>query len=136
MNEAAFDLPEVKFSDQSVTYLETSAGPDARAAILVERNPIEPQRSLRDVASAHVNDARKRLRGYEILEQSERDLAGVPAIEVRSKWRDDDGMVYTRSVHVLLGDMHMVISTEGALESRPVCDATFDQVIETFRFRG
>lgn len=136
MNEAAFDLPEVKFSDQSVTYLETNAGPEGRAAILVERNPVDSKRGLTDLASAHVNDARKRLRGYEIIEQSERDLAGVPAIEVRSKWRDDDGMVYTRSVHVLLGDMHMVLSTEGALEGRPLCDATFDHVLETFRFRG
>jgi hypothetical protein len=135
MNEAAFDLPDASFVDRTVTYLEGKAPSGVPVVLLVERAPFPEGKSLRQAVTDVVKDAKKRLRKYEVLFEREAEMADQVAIELGVRWRDDDGVVYTRQTHFVLGSTLMTVAGEVPLEEREFCDAYVDHVVESLRPR-
>ncbi len=133
MNEASFDLPPVGFVDRTVTYLEGKAPSGAAVVLMVERSPLPEGKSLRQAASAHVNDGKKRLRGYSLLFDRVSEIAGSPAIELGARWRDDAGLVYSRQAHLVLGPMMLIVAGESPMEEQEFCDACVDHILATLR---
>jgi hypothetical protein len=135
MNEAAFDLPDAGFVDRTVTYLEGKSPRGTDIVLLVERSPFPEGKTLRQSASQHVNDARKRLRAYAVLFERDSEVAGLPAIDIGVRWRDDKGMVYTRQAHLAVGDTLLIVAGEAPLDEREHCDTCVEHVLASLRFR-
>lgn len=133
MNEAAFDLPDLGFVDRTVTYLEAKAPSGADLVLVVERQPVPRGKSLRDLVVGHVADARKRMRGYSVLYEREADLVSGPAIDLGIRWRDENGMMYSRHTHLTIGQTWLIVAGEVPLEEREVCDGYVDHVLGTLR---
>ena len=133
MNEASFDLPGVGFVDRTVTYLEGKAPSGAAVVLMVERSPFPEGKSLRQAASAHVNDGKKRLRGYSLLFDRVSEIAGAPAIELGARWRDDAGLVYSRQAHLVLGPTLLIVAGESPMEEQEFCDAFVAHVLASLR---
>lgn len=133
MNEASFDLPDVGFVDRTVTYLEGKAPSGADVVLMVERSRLPVGKSLRQAASAHMNDGKKRLRGYTLLFDRVSEIAGVPAIELAARWRDDAGLVYSRQAHLVLGPTLLIVAGESPIEEKEFCDAYVDHVLASLR---
>jgi len=133
MNEASFDLPPAGFVDRTVTYLEGKAPSGAAVVLMVERSPFPEGQSLRQAASAHVNDGKKRLRGYSLLFDRVSEIAGAPAIELGARWRDDAGLVYSRQAHLVLGPTLLIVAGESPMEEQEFCDACVDHILATLR---
>jgi len=128
MNEAAFDLPDVGFVDKTVTYLEAPVQDDEAVALVIERAPLEKAQTLRDLAAAHVTEARTNLRAYDLMFEREREISGIPALDFGAKWRDDDGLVYTRHIHLIIGETAMVLASEGPFHHRELMDRYVEHV--------
>lgn len=136
MNEAMFELPEAGFVDRTVTYLEGTAPGGADVVLLVERHPFPKGKSLRQLTEQHMNDARKRLRGYSVLFQREVTVADTPTIDVGVRWRDNTGApVYTRQSHLAVGPAWLIVAGEAPFADRAFCDGYVDQVLASFRLR-
>lgn len=136
MNEAMFDLPDGAFVDRTVTYMEGTAPSGADVVLMVERHPFPAGKSLRQVAAEHVNDARKRLRGYTVIFQRDVEVASVPAIDFGVRWRDKDGTpVYTRHTHLALGSTWLIVAGEAPVVDREFCDGYVDHVLGSLRLR-
>lgn len=136
MNEAMFDLPEGEFADRTVTYLEGNAPSGADVVLLIERHPFPKGKSLRQLAAGHMDDARKRLRGYSVIFQKDVEIAGMPAIDIGVRWRDKDGVpVYTRQAHVGLGSTWIIVAGEAPVADREYCDGCVDHVVASMRLR-
>src|SRR5271170_6607108 len=104
MNEAAFDLPDAKFVDCTVTVLAGKSPGGAAVVLLVERRRLPVGKSLRQAAAEHGRDAMKRLLGYTVILEREVEVDAHPAIDVGARWRTEDGEpIYTRRVHLTLG---------------------------------
>ncbi len=137
MNEASFDLPDGNFVDRTVTYLEGTAPGGADVVLYVERQPFPAGRSLRELANNHVQDAKKRLRGYTIMGQRELEVLGLPALDLGVRWRSNkDELVYTRQVHLVLDSTWLIVAGEAPVADREFCDACVDRVLSTLRLRG
>jgi hypothetical protein len=133
MNEASFDLPDASFVDRTVTYLEGKAPSGAAVVLMVERSPLPEGKSLRQAASAHMSDGKKRLRGYSLLFDRVSEIAGAPAIELAARWRDDAGLVYSRQAHLVLGPTMLIIAGESPIEEQEFCDACVAHILATLR---
>jgi hypothetical protein len=134
MNEAAFDLPD-GFRDRTVTYLEGKSPEGTPVALLVQREPFPSGKTLRQVAAAHVNDAKTRLHGYVVLYEREILVDEVPAIDFGVRWRDDTGNVYTRQAHLALDRTLLIVAGEVPFEERERCDTYVDHVLASLRLR-
>lgn len=134
-NDAAFELPDTECTDVTLTHLETRTESGESLTLLVERNPYPEGFTLRQVVDNHVGEAMKHLRRYSVLFQQEREIAGLPAIEVGVRWRNDDGDVYTRHAHIEVSGTWLMIAGEAMLPERAACDALMEEVLSTFRLR-
>jgi hypothetical protein len=136
MNEAMFDLAEAGFVDRTVTYLEGTSPGGADVVLLVERQPFPEGKSLRQVTAQHVNDARKRLRGYSVIFQRDVEVAGLPAIDLGVRWREESGTpVYTRQTHLAVGGAWLIVAGEVPLAEREFCDAYVDRALGSLQLR-
>jgi hypothetical protein len=136
MNEAAFDLPDGQFVDRTVTFLAGTSPGGANALLLVERRPLPVDKSLRQVAAEHGSEAMKRLHGYAVIFEREVEVASCPAIDVGTRWRDDEGEpFYTRRTHLTLGSTWLMIVGEAPIAEREFCDAYVDHVLASLRVR-
>jgi hypothetical protein len=133
MNEASFDLPDVGFVDRTVTYLEGKAPSGVSVALMVERSRLPEGKSLRQMATAHMADGKKRLRGYSVLFERVTEIAGTDAIEMAARWRDDAGLVYSRQAHLVLGPTMLILAGESPIEEREFCDAFVEHVLASLR---
>ena len=134
-NEATFDVPDLPFVDRSVNFLEASVGKDGETiSIVVEREPADG-RSLEHIVDEHVRAARERLRGYAPIDQAERTVQDVRAFEIAARFVDEDGAAYTRSVHLLVGSLYMLVACEGPYAHRTSCDQCLEHVAATLRLR-
>lgn len=136
MNEAMFDLPEAGFVDHTVTYLAGNAPSGKGVLLLVERRPLPPDASLRQVAAAFGKDAMTRFAGYRVLFEREIEVASQPALDVGARWRADTGEpVYVRRVHLALGETWLIITGEAPIAEQEFCDAYVDHVLASLRIR-
>jgi len=134
MNEAAFDLPS-GFVDRTITYLENQMEDGTGIVLVIEREPLPEGLSLREAAAKHVAESRVRLRGYSVMFEQANEVASVPVVEIGSRWRDDDGFIYRRQTHLVVGSTWLIVAGESPLELREACDQVVDQVVQTLRIR-
>lgn len=136
MNDAMFDLPDAEFVDRSSTYLWGKTPSGADALILVERRTLDEDEPLRAAVAQLGHDAKEELRGYSVISERDVEVAGVPAIDVGARWRDEDGTpMYTRRVHVALGSNWMIFAGEVPMVDREFCDAHVDHIIGSLQMR-
>lgn len=137
MNEAMFDLPDAGFEDRTVTYLVGSAPESKDVVLLIERRPMQEDKSLRDHVVEHGRDAKAELRGYTVLSEQEREINAIPAIDIATRWREKDGSpVYTRRIHLTLGSTWMILAAEGPAQRRAFCDEQLDHVVGSMKLRA
>jgi len=132
-NEGAFDLPELGFVDRTVHVFEAPLGEEDELGLIVCRTRMPAGKSLRDMVAAHVTEEAKKLGGYAILDERETSWAGVPAIEIASRWRHEGAPVYQRQAHLLANDKWLIFAMSAPLASRETCDRAMAHVLGTFR---
>jgi hypothetical protein len=136
MNEAAFDLPDAKFVDCTMTVLAGTSPSGAAVVLLVERRRLAVGKSLRQAAAEHGRDAMERLLGYTVIFEREVEIDARPAIDVGARWRTDEGEpIYTRRVHLTWGSTWLMIVGEAPGAEREFCDAYVDHVVASLRVR-
>jgi hypothetical protein len=135
MNEAAFDLPGVRFVDRTVTHIEAETPSGLDVELQVERKPMPDGRTLRELLDAATATGKEQLRGYTVLAERDREVAGVPALDQAVRWRDGADAVYVRQVHLAVDATWLIITGEADLADRPACDAYVERVLDTFRLR-
>jgi hypothetical protein len=132
MNEARFDLPD-GFVDRTITYFEGRSESGADHILSIERHPVPKGKSLRELVAQHQLEGRKKLRGFTVIFEREAKVGEEPAIEVATRWRAEDVMVYTRQFHFVLGDTWLIAACEGPLEERVLGDRLIEHVVGTMR---
>jgi hypothetical protein len=132
MNEAAFDLP-AGFTDRTINHLEASAEDGSGIAILVERARLPDGTTLREAVSRRIGESRARWPNFSVLFEHAAIIAESEAIDVGTRWRHDEGMVYTRQLHTVLNGVWLILTGETALEDRELCDRTVDHVAASLR---
>jgi len=132
-NEGSFELPEVGFADRTVHLFEVPLDEGGELAFIVCRTPMPEGKSLREVVLAHVAHEAKQLGGFKILAEEERTWAGVPALEVASRWRSEGAVVYQRQAHLAANGLWILFGLNAPLEARAAGDAILDHVLSSFR---
>ena len=135
MNDGAFHLPDVGFVDRTVHVFEASLPDDQELGLLVCRTKIPAGKSLRDVVDAHVKNEGARLHGYAVIEQSDAQVSGAPAIDVRSRFRHEGSVVYQRQAHVAAYGTWLLFAMSAPLDQREACDAHMDGILSSLRLR-
>lgn len=129
MNEGAFDLPDLGFVDRTVHIFEAPGD----LGLIVGRTRIPQGRSLRDLVTAHVTHEAKRLRGYAVLEDQEVTWAGLPAIDIRTRWRHEQKVMYQRQAHLGAPDTWLLFAMTAPLAEREACDRYMEHILTSFR---
>jgi hypothetical protein len=134
MNEAAFELPDLPLKDVTVTALDATGPSGDPLGIRVHRQPLPPKKTLREIVAEHVAEARRSLPSYELADQREIEVAGVPAIAIAARWRGQAGMNYTRHAHLAVQGLWLIVSVNGGLGDIAAVDHVVDHVLSTLRF--
>jgi hypothetical protein len=132
-NEGAFDLPEVGFVDRTVHLFELELEQGGEVGLIVCRSKMPVGRTLRELVEAHVTHEAKKLGGFKILEERETSWAGLPAIEVCSRWRSEGKVVYQRQAHIAAAELWLLFGMTAPLDQREACDQLLDHVLSSFR---
>lgn len=135
LNEGAFELPEVGLVDRTVNVFDAKLEGEGDLGLLVCRTKIPAGKSLRELVAAHVLHEAKRFGGYSILDEREASYAGVPAIEICSRWRHEGTVLYQRQAHLAAFDTWMLFGMTAPLAERALCDASLDRILTTLRLR-
>lgn len=136
MNEAALDLPDGAI-DRSLTSVTLSTPSGAKAAFIVERHEIAPERTLREACRSYTRDLEMRVRRLSRVFERDGSVAGVPALEIGVCWYGDDGAaMYTRQAHIRLEALWMVLAIQGPRDARAELDALFEPILASIRLRG
>jgi hypothetical protein len=136
MNEGSFDLPDMGFVDQTTHVFEAVRGEDRTVGLIVCRTPFPQGKSLRELVAAHVTHEAKRLSSYRILDEAETTRAGVPAIEIRSRWRHDGKPVYQRQAHLAANETWLLFGMSTSIEDQALCDKTMERILATLALAG
>ncbi len=132
-NEGAFDLPDVGFVDRTVHLFEMTLEDGSDVGFIVCRSKMPAGKSLRELVEAHVTHEAKKLGGFKVLEERDVSWAGVPAIEICSRWRSDGKVIYQRQAHLAAPDTWILFGMTGPLSEREGCDKLMDHVLSSFR---
>ena len=136
VNEASFELPDTEVRDRTVNVIELGGGAIPGLGLMVARADFPVGKSLREVVAAHMDHERRSLRSWSLVFEREGEASGQPMIEVGTRWRGDDGMVYQRQAHIGLDDVVLLLVGNGPLEERERIDAHVDLALSTLRLRG
>lgn len=134
-NEAAFDVPDIGFTDRTVTLLEAKTPAGAEMALMLQRFPLPVGKSLREVVQVHLAGATRKLRGWTVIFERDIEVSSAPAIELGASWRGEGGMVYTRQAHLAVGNTWLVVAGNTPLAERDVCDQLIGHVLSTLNIR-
>jgi hypothetical protein len=132
-NEGAFDLPDVGFVDRTVHLFELTLPKGGDVGLIVCRSKMPAGKSLRELVEAHVTHEAKKLGGYKILEQRETTWAGVPAIEILSRWRSEGKAIYQRQAHLAAPGTWILFGMTAPVGEQEGCDELFDHILTSFR---
>lgn len=136
VNEASFELPDIEVTDRTVNVLELGGGAVPGLGLMVARSALPVGKSLRDVVKGHLDHERRSLRAWSLLFEQEGEVDGQPMIEVGTRWKGDDGLVYQRQAHIGLGDVVLLLVGNGPLEERERTDAHVERALATMRLRS
>jgi hypothetical protein len=135
-NEAAFDLPDLGFTDVTTHVLAVKLDDGPMPSLLVSRNPLPEGKTLAEAVEESLKRATIALRAHKVIGRREITVGGAPAVEVAAAWTDAQGeAVYTRQVHLVVGETWMVLAVNGAAAERERCDAVIEEAEATFRLR-
>lgn len=132
-NEGAFDLPDVGFVDRTVHLFEMDLENGGEVGLIVCRSKMPAEKTLRQIVEIHVTHEAKKLGGFKILEEREATWAGVPAIEICSRWRSNGKVLYQRQAHFAVMGLWMLFGMNAPLDEREGCDRLMDHVLSSFR---
>lgn len=136
INEAAFDLPELGFVDETIHVLRAKAIDDGDVSVLVFRSPVSEGKSLREVVASHHDAERRTLAGYAVLFEREIEVASSLVVESALRFRGEGGMMYQRNAHLLVPDhQHLLVAVNGPFEHSELCDRTMEHVLSTLQLR-
>jgi hypothetical protein len=135
-NEGAFDLPDVGFRDRTVHLFELELEEGGEVGLIVCRSKMPPGKTLREIVEVHVTHEAKKLGGFKILDERDATWAGVPAIEVCSRWRSDGKVLYQRQTHMAIPDTWILFGLTGPIAEREGCDRMMDHVLSSFRLHA
>lgn len=135
LNEAVIDLPERPFVDKTVHGLESKLPGDHTLGVFVLRSPVEAGRALRDLVDENVALNQRRLLGFTVLEESSAPVGGLPAIVLKTSWRNERKELYQLQAHVLVHGKLVTVAVSGPLDERATCDETFDVILQTLVWR-
>lgn len=135
VNEAAFDLPDIGFIDQTVHVLEavTESG---TVGMFMHRAPLPADKSLREMAAGQLEHERRTLTGHGVLFESEAEVGGAPALRFGTRWRGEKHMVYQHLAFIALADTWLLLGVNAAMEHRDMADKVMEHVLASFRLRG
>lgn len=135
INEAAFDLPDLGFSDETIHVLRAPAEGPGELNVLVFRSKIPSPKPAAEVVAAHRDHERRTLTGFAVLFEREIDVAGNAVLEAGIRFRNESGMIYQRNAHFVFPDQHLLMCANAPLEERERCDRTMDHVLSSFQLR-
>ena len=136
MNEALFDLPDAWFIDRTVTYLAGTSPQGEGVLLLIERRPVPPDKSFRQIVTIFGKDALTRYTGYQVLFEREVEVSGRPALDVAARWRSENGEpVYVRRIHFIAGETWLILTGEAPIAEREFCDAYVNHVAGSLQLR-
>jgi len=136
MNEASFALPregEARDWTCHVLRMRQNGHP---MMLAVNRGRIPVGKSLRQLAQLRVVDEYRRFSGYAVLDQRETSWSGQPALELSSRWRDGDRVIYEEQAHLALGDQWLFFTVGGPIAGRAEVAACLAHLRDTFRPRS
>ena len=135
MDEGAFELtiPGLRDITTHTLVAEVEGGP---VALLVLRSRLPEGIELEHAVGRHRREQSLRFLGFEELGERERLVGGAPALEVRSRYREDTAIVYRREAHVLSPRrVWLVLAMRAAFALQADCDAWMDELLDSFGFR-
>jgi hypothetical protein len=135
LNWAAIDLPDVPFVDRTTHVIDLAHPDHPDMTLVVCRERFPAGKTLRELAARRVAEEMTRLVGYSVIENGDAAWASVPAIEVTSRWRHEDRLIYQRQAHLAADDAWVNISLSCPIESRAACDEWFSQIASSLRLR-
>jgi hypothetical protein len=135
VNEASFELPDLAVADRTVHVLELGGGAVPGLGLMLARAPFPVGKSLRDLVKAHTDQERLTLRSWSLLFEREGELEDQPMIELGTRWKGAEGMVYQRQAHIGLDDVVLLLVGNGPLGERERTDANVERVLSTMRLR-
>lgn len=135
-NEAAFTLPALGFTDETVHSVEVRLPEDRELRILVARRPVPAGQSFRAAVAEQVKGQTTRVSGYAVLERRDATVAGRPAIVMRARWRKDQVAFYERQAHLSVAEgSRLLIALTGPALAEADCDAHFERVLGSLTLR-
>lgn len=135
VNEASFELPETPVVDRTINVLELGGGVVPGLGLMVARTALPVGKSLRDIVTAHVEHERRSLRAWSLVFERDGEVQGRPMIELGTRWKSDQGMVYQRQAHIGLSDAVLLFVGNGPLEERARCDDHVERALMTLQLR-
>jgi hypothetical protein len=135
VNEASFELPDLAVADRTVHMLELGGGALPGLGLMLARAPFPVGKSLRDLVKAHMDQERLSLLAWSRVFEREGEVDGQPMIELGTRWKGADGMVYQRQAHIALEAVVLLLVGNGPLEERERTDAHVELALSTMRFR-
>jgi len=135
MNEGVFDLPEVGLVDKTTHFFSATLPDESDIALLITRRPLEAGSDLLEMVRRYVEAEAKKLRAYRLLEEREATWAGLPAIDISTRYRNEDTMAYQRHVHMASGGVWLIVAGTSVLERRDACDEAIERVLTTLELR-
>jgi hypothetical protein len=135
LNEAVFDRSERPFVDKTIHGLEAKLESEATLGVLVHRTPVAGDKPLRALVDENVALNKKRLIGYDVLEECAAPVGGVAGILLRTSWRNERRALYQAQAHVVVDGRYMVFAVSAPLDERAACEETFDSILTTLTWR-
>ncbi|MFT3767226.1 MAG: DcrB-related protein [Minicystis sp.] len=136
MNEGAFELLDLGFTDCTAHVLEARHPEHGDVGVLVRRMPFPENVSLRDLVAGHLAAEKERRAGYGVIEERATEHAGVPAIEMAVRYRHEDKAIYQAQAHLALGDTWVQFAVTAEFPAREACDAWLGGILGSLRLRG
>jgi hypothetical protein len=136
VNEASFELPDLEVQDRTVNVLELGGGAIPGLGLMIARAPFPVGKSLREVVRAHRDHEQRSFRLWSLLFEREGEVDGRAMIELGTRWKGNEGVVYQRQAHIGLGDVVLLLVGNGPMTERERTDAHVERALATLRLRG
>ena len=135
MNEGVFDLPDVGLVDKTGHFFDGTLADKSKIGLLITRRPLPEGKSLLEMVRRYVETEAKKLRAYRLLEERQTEWAGLPAIDVSTRYKNQDTMAYQRHAHIAAGGQWIIIAATSELDRRDACDQAIERVLTTLELR-
>lgn len=130
IDEARLVVPE-GWEDRSANRLEYEAKEGGVVRVVVTRTP-HRKRTIGAIADAHLEDMRRRLAGFEVVERGDVLVDGEPAVELHLRFKDGPSAMVQRAIMLLVGTKAVTISVVHGAPSTEELAARADEAAATW----